>query len=137
MVVVLDVAPTANASGRLAGELSATRRRRQGRTIVAGGGHREDVRGAQRLQVGLEFEVAPLPCAPGEVDDVGSIVREQVAVGVEQPLEGEVDRARRADARVVEGPRGDELGTGRHADAGAGDDHARDLGAVAAEVCRS
>ena len=45
-----------------------------------------------------------------------------------------MDGARRAGARVVEGARGDELCTRRHADPGPGDDHARDLGAVARHV---
>ena len=103
------------------------------RAVVPGGRHREDVRGAQRLQVGLEFESAALPRAPREVDDVRSVVGGRVAVGVEQPLEGGMDGAGGTGACVVEGPGRDEAGTRRHADAVARDDHARDLGAVAVE----
>ena len=90
MVVGVDVAPTANASGKVGRRVVRPR----DRTIVAGGRHREDVRGAQRLQVGLEFEVAALPRSPGEVDDVRSVIGGRVAVGIEQPLEGGMDAAR-------------------------------------------
>ena len=58
-------------------------RLRDGLTIVAGGGDRQDVRRAQGLQVGLEFEVAGLSRAPGEVDDVRSVGGGGVVVGVE------------------------------------------------------
>ena len=131
IVVALAVAPTANASGRFAGRGVGGR----GGPAVPGGEDGQDARGPQRLQIWLELEVAGCElCAPGGVDDVRRVVRRGIPVGVEQPLEGQVHAAVGAGPRVVEDPCGDEPRARRHADAAAGDDHARDLGAVAVHV---
>ena len=120
--------------------LRQVRRRCVGRrsgAAVAGGEDREDVRGPQGLEIGLELAVAARQLrAPRGIDDVGRVVGRRVAVGIQQPLEGEMDCAVRAHARVVEDARGDEAGAGRHADAPARDHHADDLRAVTVEIGR-
>ena len=106
-------------------------------TVVPGGEDRQDVRRPQGLEVGLELPVAGCKlCAPRRIDDIGRVVGRRVAVGIEQPLEREVDAAVGAHARVVEDARRDEARTGRHPDAVAGDDDAHDLRPVAVQVHR-
>ena len=95
------------------------------------------MRGPQGLEIGLELAVADGQlCAPRGIDDVGRVIGRRVAVGVQHPLEGQMDCAVRTHPRVVEDTRGYEAGAGRHADAPARDHHADDLRAVTVEIGR-
>ena len=114
---------------------------RGGRAAVAGGEHRHDAGGAQRLHIGLELEIASnRPERPRVVDDARSVGGGRVVVGVEHPLQRLVDRGCRGSAGVVEHPGGDPLGARRDADRGprrcAGHHHTGGRRAVSVEVGR-
>jgi len=92
-------------------------------------------------QVGLEVQAAARTGRrPGRVDDIGCVRGRRVPVGVEQPLEAEMDACRGGRAAVVEDLHRDPGGVGCDPDGGAAvvaaDHDAHRLGAVAVHVGR-
>ena len=107
---------------------------------VAGGEHRHDAGRHQRQQVGLEGHVthAARGVAPRVIDHVGGAGVGRVVVGVERPLQGQVNRSVGVMGGVIENLGGDPFGARGDADGGAAgavaNHQAHGLRAVAVEV---
>src|SRR5439155_9537721 len=81
------------------------------RAIIARSEHGQDPSGSQAAQVRLELQIAT--CGghgPGVVDDVGRVGGRRIAIGIQQPLESEMDTGRGCYSAVVEDLYRDPLG---------------------------
>ena len=88
--------------------------------------------------VTAELQIAgtcrPARQRPRRIDDIGRIERRRIAVGIHQPLKGEVNVAHARAPGTVEHPHRDPARVGRHAQRRAAQDHTHRLRAVAERI---